>query len=149
MGANVRGWYDEMPKFQRVRRIEAVDVSDAKDPFTRKTLESYMKSSLCVVCRDKVKGDIPLCDRCLVQPDVALYKLKRRVIKDDQKAAHLEKICRSCASLPWGETVRCDSKDCPVFYSRTRHMSILRSTKAGVRSVMEMLEEMGLDRYDW
>lgn len=42
VGANVRQWYDEMPKVVQMQTI----ISTRK-----KTLHSYLKSSLCVVCR--------------------------------------------------------------------------------------------------
>lgn len=152
VGANVRSWYDEMPKVQRVRRVEAADIQHAKDPFTKKTLESYMKASICLVCRSKVESDIPLCDNCLAQRSVSLWALNRQIGKDERKAVKLERICRSCASLPCGDVVNCDSKDCPVFYSRTRQMAILRSTNAVVRPVIKVLESQWLgvaDVHDW
>ena len=137
----MRSWYDEMPKFQRVRRIEAATtemmVGGAKDATGRKTLESYMRSSLCVVCREKADIDAPFCDGCLSQPAASMYALKRQLAKDETKAVNLEKVCRSCAGLAWGEPIRCDSKDCPVFYSRTRHQSLLRSRVAAIQSAIQ------------
>ena len=149
VGANVRSWYDEMPKFQRVRRIEATEMSGAKDATGRRTLESYMRSSLCVVCREKADADAPFCDSCLSQPGASMYALKRRLAKDEAKAVNLEKVCRSCAGLAWGDPIPCDSKDCPVFYSRTRHQSLLQSRAAAIQSAVQLLEHVASDAYDW
>ena len=150
MGANVRGWYDEMPKFQRTRHGEGTDISITKDSvIMRKTLESYMKSSHCLVCREKLEADIPICDTCQAQNDTSLFQMRRRLGKAEKKAINLEEICRSCASLPFGEEVKCDSKDCPVFYTRTRHLSTLRSTKITLEPVSKYLEELRTNIYDW
>ncbi|TAQ90761.1 hypothetical protein B7494_g937 [Chlorociboria aeruginascens] len=51
VGANVRSWYDEMPKYQRIRRI---DTNIHKPPMKIRTLEFYMKSSSCLVCKEKL-----------------------------------------------------------------------------------------------
>ncbi|KAI9785638.1 MAG: DNA polymerase zeta [Peltula sp. TS41687] len=154
VGANVRSWYDEMPKYQRTRRIEGNETSDNNNKdatsIVKKTMESYMKSSLCLVCREKVESDIiPICAECLARNDSSLLTVQRRVNKTEERAVNLEKICRSCAALPWGEEVRCDSKDCPVFYSRTRQMALLRNTKATMGPVRKYLEEARMDVYDW
>ena len=149
VGANVRNWYDEMPKVQRIRRVEAAEITDSKDTATRKTLESYMKNSVCVVCRDKVGSEIPLCVNCLSSSDSSVLTLQRRLTKAEKRAVNLERVCRSCASLAWNEPVKCDSKDCPVFYTRTRHTSVLRSTRTTLMPVKAVLENVVSDCYDW
>ncbi len=150
VGANVRQWYDEMPKFQRVRRIEAGSLIGGKElVMSRKTLESYMKSSTCIVCHEKLEEERAICARCMQHADSSLMRLHSRLNKAERKAANLENVCRSCASLAWGEEVKCDSKDCPVFYTRTRHMAGLRSSKLMAEPVMEMLEELEAGDLDW
>jgi DNA polymerase zeta len=54
VGANVRSWYDDMPKVQRVRRVD-VDptlLAEMDGHISKATLESFMKSSLCLVCKE-------------------------------------------------------------------------------------------------
>lgn len=150
VGANVRQWYDEMPKFQRVRRIEAGAFAGGKELImSKKTLESYMKSSTCIVCHEKLEEEIAICARCMQHADSSLMTLHSRLNKAESKAVNLEKVCRSCASLAWGEEVKCDSKDCPVFYTRTRHMAGLRSSKLMAEPVMEILEGLEAGGLDW
>jgi DNA polymerase zeta len=115
VGANVRQWYDEMPKYQRIRRIDAEDMG-----LSKKTLESYMKSSTCLVCREALDTESPLCQSCFEQAPQSLLNLRARLVRGERKRDQLAKVCRSCAGLGWAEEVWCDSKDCPVFYSRTR-----------------------------
>lgn len=150
VGANVRQWYDEMPKFQRIRRIENAMPTNGKDQIlSKKTLESYMKSSSCLVCRDKLEDELPICSTCLERADTSLLTLRSRLFKSEKKAVDLEKVCRSCAGLAWGEAVKCDSKDCPVFYTRTRHMASLGSTKSVLAPVIGVLEQTGGNSFDW
>ncbi|PGH26674.1 hypothetical protein AJ80_01620 [Polytolypa hystricis UAMH7299] len=143
VGANVRQWYDEMPKYQRVRRIEATGHAVGRDNsmISKKTLESYMKSSSCVVCKEKLDSDLPVCNHCVQQAPVSLLDVRSRLLCAERKSANLQKICRSCMGVAWGEEVLCDSKDCPVFYSRTRQTSELRNRQTLLDSVAKILED--------
>lgn len=146
VGANVRQWYDEMPKFQRIRRIEAGILSTGKDLIvSKRTLESYMKSSSCLVCREKLEEELAICSKCMRQTDTSLLKLQTKLNRAEDKAVNLDKVCRSCAGLAWGEDVKCDSKDCPVFYSRARHRASLRNSQIVMEPVIKVLEELESD----
>lgn len=150
VGANVRQWYDEMPKYQRIRRIEAGLLATGKDvAISKKTLESYMKSSSCLVCRKTLDEVEPICHDCLQHASVSLFALRAKLNKAENKAMRLEDVCRSCAGLPWGEEVRCDSKDCAVFYTRARHMAGLGSTRQLTGPVIELLEELVHGGQEW
>lgn len=150
VGANVRQWYDEMPKFQRIRRVEADILSNGRNLLiSKKTLESYMKSSACLVCREKLEAELPICNRCLQHAETSLLTLRTRLNKANQRAVNLLEVCRSCAGIPWGDEVKCDSKDCPVFYTRTRHMASFWSTRTVTEPVVKVLEEAGFGDLEW
>ena len=144
VGANVRQWYDEMPKTQRIRRVEIINNPPAsKDSVgisSKKTLESYLKSSSCLVCREKLEAEIPICNECLAHLGTSYVTLRSRLNSLEKKGTHVAKICRSCAGLAWGEEIQCDSKDCPVFYTRTRHGANLGVTRKVMEPVMKLLE---------
>ena len=144
MGANVRQWYDEMPKFQRIRRVDIAAAVPRKEAgLSKKTLESYMKSSSCLVCREKLEEETGICDRCAARSDLSLFDIQSRQCSVEQRLARLERICRSCANLPWGEEIQCDSKDCPVFYARCRQQAQLTSTLAVIAPLKSRLEDVG------
>lgn len=150
VGANVRQWYDEMPKFQRIRRVDAESLAGGSDLFvSKKTLESYMKSSSCLVCRDKLDEGMPICSTCMQNPHKSLLTLRSRFNNAEKKALEVEKICRSCAGITWREEVKCDSKDCAVFYTRVRHLTGLRNTRMVTKSIMGVLEEIEGTSLDW
>ncbi|ETN43371.1 uncharacterized protein HMPREF1541_02530 [Cyphellophora europaea CBS 101466] len=150
VGANVRQWYDEMPKYQRIRRIEAGMTNDGREMgMSKKTLESYMKSSTCLVCRGSLDSEVPICSSCVEQAPQSLLLLKSRVVRAERKVEGLLKICRSCEGVGWNEEVRCDSKDCPVFYSRTRARAALRNEGVMLAPVMELLQEIEGEGIEW
>ncbi|EXJ82232.1 DNA polymerase zeta subunit [Capronia epimyces CBS 606.96] len=139
VGANVRQWYDEMPKYQRIRRVEGAGTNQRKA-----TLESYMKSSTCVVCRKPLDIESPsslgLCSTCLKRSAQSMLTLRTRLTTTERKVSQLSKVCRSCAGLAWDDQVCCDSKDCPVFYSRTRSKVALATEQAQLGPILDSLE---------
>lgn len=142
VGANVRQWYDEMPKYQRMRRIEGAAVPSGKDAMPlKKTLESYMKSLSCILCREKFAGEHPICPRCLEEPHKSLLRLKYRTAVAEKKVLDVHRVCKSCMGIAWDEEVKCDSKACPVFYTRKKQDSDARSKRAFLEPVAKMLEE--------
>jgi DNA polymerase zeta len=143
VGANVRQWYDEMPKVQRIRLIGDSDHATTK----KKTMESYMGSSLCIVCRDRLPksrepAPLPLCHTCRhSRSQQTLLELQNKIYKAERRHRDLEDVCRSCAGLSFGEEVKCDSRDCPVFYSRVKGKTMVGVVRSGVGRVLEGLEK--------
>ena len=154
VGVNVRQWYDEMPKYLRTRRVEAGAFPSNKDiNILKKTLESFMKSSACLVCHTKLEEEeqefSAICVRCMQQADNSLLLLQSSLNRAEKKAVRLKQVCQSCAGFAWGEDIRCDSHDCPVFYSRKRHMAELRSSKLIAEPIMSIIKERPIEDMDW
>ncbi len=132
VGANVRGWYDEMRKVQQVRRI---DVSSAQGK-PRRTIEAYMRSANCAVCNVKIKnmtgtGTGPtMCRRCRRNAGQTMMKLQRRLNVEERKLSAVMKVCQDCAGVSPLDDVACDSKDCPVFYTRVRQEEKTRTERS-------------------
>ncbi|KAL4739108.1 hypothetical protein BDV11DRAFT_188358 [Aspergillus similis] len=149
VGANVRQWYDEMPKVHRIRRVEGTS-SLAGGKSSIRTLESYMKASSCVVCKAKLyDAEIPVCSNCVQQPHVSLLELVSRQRQAEQRVANLERVCRSCMDVPFGDEVKCDSLDCPVFYARTRGLAHWRHTNSVLGPVIKILQDNCGDSLEW
>ncbi|KAI1005568.1 DNA polymerase zeta catalytic subunit [Podosphaera aphanis] len=143
-GANVRTWYDEMPKFQRVRRVDLRDCSSNELVLNKKTMESYMRSSSCLVCRDKVEVEGSVCTECMADLPRSLFTLRQRLRAAETKFVDLQKVCQSCSQLAPLDEVRCDSKDCPVFYTRRRHEAYLKSEKNLIEPLIKDLTERSI-----
>ncbi|KAJ5116216.1 hypothetical protein N7456_000564 [Penicillium angulare] len=150
VGANVRQWYDEMPKVQRIRRVDISSSSNKEMGLMKRTLESYMRSSSCIICRSKlVDASVPLCKECLQQPHLTLFDAITRLQSAEQRVVDLEAVCRSCMGVSAIDDVSCDSLDCPVFYARTRDAANWRHTRAALEPVVELLEKKGDEGLDW
>ncbi|KAK5998939.1 DNA polymerase zeta catalytic subunit [Cladobotryum mycophilum] len=82
VGANVRQWYDEMPKVRRVNRIASANGK-------KSTLESYMKSTHCLVCGKKFVGNgaVSLCRACAAKPSATLLSLQEKLKVEDKRIA--------------------------------------------------------------
>ncbi|EOD46022.1 putative dna polymerase zeta catalytic subunit protein [Neofusicoccum parvum UCRNP2] len=120
VGANVRGWFDEMPKVQRVRNVVADGSGGGGGGAAgvKKTLENYMQSGACLLCRKKLErrqqqgggggGELllPLCERCLAKPHTALLELRTRQQRAERRAQDIDSVCRSCEGSAFGEEVR-------------------------------------------
>lgn len=155
VGANVRQWYDEMPKVQRIRRVDVASLGGtaagggAGVGWKKKTLESYLKSASCAVCGVKMHKDSVgmVCSRCKRDTAGSMVQVQRRLKDDEVRLRDALKVCQTCAGLPpLDADVRCDSKDCPVFYSRTKLASRVRTERGIVQSVLSELEARGSAR---
>lgn len=53
VGVNVRQWYNEMPKYQALRKI----IKNGGEDKGRKTLEAYLSRStaICAICNEKAE----------------------------------------------------------------------------------------------
>ncbi|KAI4607353.1 hypothetical protein J4E80_009748 [Alternaria sp. BMP 0032] len=169
VGANVRQWFDEMPKVQRIRNItipmiikhdKSNALSSGGNTSLKKTLESYMKSSSCMVCRSKLPQNppthlpgsennpyavLPLCAKCFKRPAHSLLSLKYRIWDSETRVAEVEQVCRRCSNIAWGEEIKCDSRDCSVFYTRIKERSKLTALRDSVGPVIELMEKVGED----
>jgi DNA polymerase zeta len=156
VGANVRQWYDEMPKVQRIRRVDATSLAGpaAGAGWKKKTLEAYLKSASCAVCGVKMHKESlgMVCSRCKRDTAGSMVQVQRRLNGDEVRLRDALKVCQTCAGLPpLDSDVRCDSKDCPVFYSRTKLVSRVRTERSIVESVLSELEdpESGRRQLEW
>ncbi|KAJ5318630.1 hypothetical protein N7476_005050 [Penicillium atrosanguineum] len=116
----------------------------------KKTLESYMRSSSCILCKAKLSdATVPVCSECLQTPHLALLDVVSRLQRAEKRVVGLEAVCRSCMGVPPGDDICCDSMGCPVYYSRTRDAAHWRHSRAVLKPVAELLEQKGDEGLDW
>ncbi|KAL1840337.1 hypothetical protein VTJ49DRAFT_551 [Mycothermus thermophilus] len=204
VGANVRGWYDEMPKVQPARRLEGGNgrAGGGKDNRGgggggrggKKTLEFFLNSTTCLACGVKMAPRQPqrgrrrffasdgtttttvttaigtdeqspppgLCTRCAATPAATASLLQSRLAHEQRRYADVVSVCRSCAGFAPGESagkvgsggagagagengiaedepVPCDSRDCPVFYTRVKQRARVAAERAVVEPLLERL----------
>ncbi|KAK3336995.1 hypothetical protein B0T19DRAFT_454588 [Cercophora scortea] len=187
VGANVRAWFDEMPKVQLVKKV--VDTFEASaaagmgmgmgmgmrmggQKKKKATLEWFLQSASCVACGVKMKKrptttaaaglgvayraaadvKLPICGRCAADVQGTVALLQGRLNAEQRGYADVVKVCQGCAGLAPLEGVECDSKDCPVFYTRVKQGTKLRAERAVVEPLVRRLAGLSLGReggLDW
>ncbi|KAI0906880.1 DNA polymerase family B [Ustulina deusta] len=147
MGANVRQWYDEMPKVQRIHRVDPT----YGNLLAKKTLESYMKAAACLVCGMKTKNEGSICTRCQADTPASILKLQTQLNREETKLLDVIKICQSCAGLTPLDDVPCDSKDCPVFYTRMKQTARFRAERGTIQPAIQQLLDgsVGIEALQW
>ncbi|KAK0723736.1 hypothetical protein B0T21DRAFT_337343 [Apiosordaria backusii] len=170
VGANVRGWYDEIPKVQMVKRGQHQHTASmAGNGKGKKTLEHFLVSMSCLACGVKMaptprpafgqvveKEKMPLCGKCKEDELGTMVVLQERLNSQRKGYNDLVKICQSCVGLgSWDggeQEVKCDSKDCPVFYSRVRQRAKVQGEGRVLEGVVRRLGERvdkGSRGLDW
>ncbi|KAK4154857.1 hypothetical protein C8A00DRAFT_14013 [Chaetomidium leptoderma] len=177
VGANVRAWYDEMPKVQQVRRLETSSTTTSnnnlnnnggtKDSTSKKTLEFFLNSTSCLACNVKMSSSskhttsppLPICTRCAADRATTMVLLQNRLNREQRRYADVVRLCQSCAGFAPLEVgaeeggVPCDSRDCPVFYTRVKQGSRVAGERGVLEGVVGRLRLLGEGRgrggLDW
>lgn len=174
VGANVRAWYEEVPKVQMVKKGQqqrAVSDGENVGAKAKKTLEHFLASRTCLACGVKMapappapafaeevdeEEKMPLCERCKEDELGTMVVLQGRLNSQRKGYNDLVKICQSCVGLgSWDggdQEVKCDSKDCPVFYSRVRQRAKVQGEGVVLEGVIRGLGEKvakGSTGLDW
>ncbi|KAH0531718.1 hypothetical protein TsFJ059_000511 [Trichoderma semiorbis] len=134
VGANVRQWYDTMPKIRRIHRTQGAG-------HKKRTLEAYMQSVNCMVCGRKIANttESSLCRFCLARIPASLLMLQSRLTEAERKYDETLRVCQSCEGISPLQEVTCDSHDCPVFWTRTKLKTKMLHEQAVTRSMINEL----------
>ncbi|SPQ19737.1 b8231684-30ab-4494-a2bb-b7a53b47e0f7 [Thermothielavioides terrestris] len=136
----------------------------------KKTLEFFMNSASCIACGVKMAKPAiaaaaaaaadahddphlrPLCSRCASDPATTMAQLQARLNAEERKYADVVRVCQSCAGFaPLERDVPCDSRDCPVFYTRVKQRARVAADRAVVVPLLRALgaEGRGNGGLDW
>ncbi|KLT41724.1 hypothetical protein CC85DRAFT_328733 [Cutaneotrichosporon oleaginosum] len=105
VGGDVEQWYDSMPRARAAKRYGGAAAR----------IDAHFASSHCRICA--AEGG-PVCRACRDAPDEAAYSLLAKEGDVQRRVRDLHSVCASCSSIPPGETMLCDSIDCPITYAR-------------------------------
>ncbi|KAM0755963.1 hypothetical protein T439DRAFT_295975 [Meredithblackwellia eburnea MCA 4105] len=134
VGADVTGWFAEMPKVQRL-----VTVSNSTKVGKKALLDEHYASDRCLAC-DGPDGYGGVCAVCKKAPGEVNYSLMARARDAFVRESALHKICSSCEGSPAGEEVACYSLDCPTLYSRAKAVN----ESSRIRTLLEDVEHLML-----
>lgn len=61
-----------------------------------------------------------MCPSCSESRDVSIYKTQIQLCAAQKRMHDIRRICVSCSDVSRPEELKCDSLDCPVYYSRVK-----------------------------
>ena len=112
VGADVRAWYDEMPKKTRADEVDAIPNSPRT--FTNKTIlpnieEHFLNPTF-----------LGICEGCRMTPQETVSGLLSRLRIAEERLKTGYQICASCTESVPSEPIKCESLDCPWFFERKK-----------------------------
>lgn len=96
------------------------------------------------LANDDLKGLI--CKGCSSSVHGSVHLLHRELATLESHVKKIHDVCRMCSDLAFGEEVKCDSRDCQVFYARVKETNNMKSLQTKVRLIMRRL---GRRNGDW
>lgn len=142
VGANVRSWYEEMPRVHSRLQNEQLNIRDLNRRRQHDaTLHTFVRSRLCPVCEEIPTDDgEDICRTCRQDSVGSVYAISSRSRASESHHMELQAICSDCCCIPFGDEVACESRDCPVFYSRLKAKSALQDVLRQGTRVLEGIE---------
>ncbi|KAG8688934.1 DNA polymerase zeta [Ceratobasidium sp. 423] len=127
VGANVRQWFEEMPKPSRLDTIVAARVPDESETNGRFNIDDHFRRLECLVC--KQPNDTNVCDDCLDDPLLSGKTLLEKVRRVERRIKGVQLVCATCTESPPSEIIMCESLECPWMYARVKNTQKLENIK--------------------
>lgn len=141
VGADVRSWFDDMPKAIRVNHPNPLAMSPKKQRITanRLKIDEHFQSSQCLACGGLSSDGI--CESCRRTPRETIPTLLDQIRKGEARLLDAQRVCASCASTANAEPIECMNIDCPWLYDRKKAE---RRTEflEGLQGIMEDFESL-------
>ncbi|KAF8640582.1 hypothetical protein AX17_000244 [Amanita inopinata Kibby_2008] len=121
VGADIRRWYNDMPKSSHLDPIMSPKKSVTAGPGSpsKVNIHQHFQNNQCVTC-DSLALDDDLCIDCRSTPQSTAVKLGYQIHAGENHAYNSHLVCVSCTSSAPGEPIECDSLDCPWFFARKK-----------------------------
>lgn len=148
MGADIRGWFEEMPKPQKVENGEKQpDRAEAASPLTVRRrsnkkssglkIDQHFASNVCLVCEaitpegesrvfpidgfaDSIVFCLVICTDCQDDPASTTADLLAQLRLAEKRSHDCQIVCASCSGSAPVEDIKCESLDCSWLYERLK-----------------------------
>ncbi|KAI0639404.1 hypothetical protein C8Q77DRAFT_1204904 [Trametes polyzona] len=145
VGADVRSWFDDMPKSLRVDQPD-VTLSPRKNKKSVMLanafkIDDHFTSSHCLIC-GALTPEV-LCEMCRSDYAPTISDLLSRLQSTESRLKDVHTVCGSCCGTAPAEPVECESLDCPWLYERKK----LESKAEALTTVHDLIEEMEREWY--
>lgn len=122
VGADVRAWYEEMPKAIEVDQRDPLASSPKKPKrytTSRSNIDEHFSSTRCLACNCPALTE-GICEDCQVNSQEAIPNLLRRLHKGERRLLDTHKVCVTCTANALAEPIECVNIDCPWLYERNK-----------------------------
>ncbi|KAH9849760.1 hypothetical protein C2E23DRAFT_870439 [Lenzites betulinus] len=145
VGADVRSWFDDMPKSLRADQTD-VTLSPRKNKKSVMVanafkIDDHFTSSHCLLC-GALTPEV-LCEVCRSDYAATMSELLSRAQVAEKRLKDVHVLCSSCCGTAPAEPVQCESLDCPWLYERKK----LESQAEALTTVHDLIEEMEEEWY--
>jgi DNA polymerase zeta len=82
-----------------------------------------------------------VCQTCQQDSVGSVFAISSRSQVSESHHMELQAICSDCCCIPFGDEVACESRDCPVFYSRLKAQSALQDALLQGTRVLEGIKK--------
>eukprot|EP00898_Chlorokybus_atmophyticus_P008072 jgi/Chlat1/8266/Chrsp78S07693 len=149
LGADVRAWYNNMPRAMRAAPTKRLASTAFLDNYTNMdnnnnhsnkrgggergaTIDHFYLSRHCAVCGEVASGGQLVCSKCAAEPHVTMTTLTRRAAELEQRYAATVTVCAHCGGADGRHAGRivCDSLDCGVYFLRRKLVGEARTARA-------------------
>lgn len=155
VGADVRQWYNEMPK---ARQIDVVSPGKKGAPQVIESdaynINEHFDRSECLICGDFalqgmalllvascVNVALGLCARCWKQPQSTLAGVLNRIGSNEQRLNKSHRVCASCTGTSLQEAAECQSLDCSWLFVRKKAEARIEFLEILHELVKELVDE--------
>ncbi|PFH54484.1 hypothetical protein AMATHDRAFT_134471 [Amanita thiersii Skay4041] len=128
VGADVRQWYNDMPKPSSVNPMMSPKKFRTIIPGSpsKMSISEHFHNVPCISCSAWANED-GLCDECQSAPQQTIANLGSQLQVEEERLKNLHLVCASCTTTAPGEPVECDSIDCPWFFARKKNEERMKS----------------------
>jgi len=141
VGADVKQWYNEMPKTVIPEQVSPRKLKAAPPPTNTDDaiIGGHFMSTQCLSCGESASQSI--CESCYFSTQETIADLNFRIRIKEDRVMNIHRICASCAGSAPSEPIHCESLDCQWFYARRKAEARLEL----VPLLAELSEEMEMD----
>lgn len=120
VGADVKQWFTEMPRMTTIQEfpVSPRKFDEAGESPKGPNMDVHFQNEQCLVCGEWASQG--LCDNCWYSNERTIANLAFRIRSKEKRLVNIHRICRSCTGSAGTEPIKCESLDCPWFYSRRR-----------------------------
>ncbi|KAK3840796.1 MAG: DNA polymerase zeta subunit [Linnemannia gamsii] len=147
-GADVKSWYDEMPRPKRRRGGKGFVSVGSR-------IDRYYQSQSCMVCSNLIVGKksgsgkqssliLDVCLECSSEQGrvKSIFTMQNRLSNAEKQFRATVNVCSSCCHETGTELVACESLECTVFWQRRRAQDAAVVAHHQTERVMRELEEL-------